>query len=575
MEDTRSSMLPTRNLLPKRHLRSANEGDTGCGCQTAAAAPSSDAQGKEIAFSLVMATYNRRDSIGEAIDSVLAQTYRHFELIIVDDGSTDGTEDFLRSRYAQEFKLGHLRYFWKENGGICSARNAGLKLVRNDWIGYVDSDNALFPSYLETFARAIRANPERRFFYAKIIFKHQGRIIGRPFDYDALLERNFIDSGALVHHRSLMAEAGTFDEAMTRLVDWELSLRYAQKAPPFFINRVLLLYSDDTSSSRISTHANYYSNLAYLRRKHCHYPVVTTIITTYNHASYIEKAILSAIRQKGRFIHEILISDDASTDGTRERVRAFAQEYPYLIRDISSDVRLGISGNMQKCFQAATGEYLAVLEGDDYWSSPHKLAKQIDFLARNPDCSMVFSRVERLRKGKKTLVPEQDALPQKMSGRDFFNAKTISLIINFSCCLFRKDLLLALPQKLCENRLSEIALAFYLERFGLIGFIQEPLSVYRMHGQGTWAGADRLHKLRQKRLCREAAMAVCLPEYQPDFVAEIARIDRQIAKLQAPPRKTVRRRPAAWFRWATLRKYWSRVGRRLAAELRNLVRAHR
>ena len=121
--------------------------------------------------------------------------------------------------------------------------------------------------------------------------------------------------------------------------------------------------------------------------------LVTTIIVSYNHERYIADAIESALSQQGDFEHEILVSDDGSTDATREIVREYARRHPSVIRDISGSENLGISANYRKCIAEAKGDFIAVLEGDDRWAVSDKLKKQLDFLLANTDCHMVFSEI--------------------------------------------------------------------------------------------------------------------------------------------------------------------------------------
>ncbi|MBR3627775.1 MAG: glycosyltransferase family 2 protein, partial [Elusimicrobia bacterium] len=140
--------------------------------------------------------------------------------------------------------------------------------------------------------------------------------------------------------------------------------------------------------------------------------IITTIIISYNHEKYIEKAIESAVQQQGYFIHEILISDDFSSDNTQQIINKYEKKYPKLIKNIPNKKTLGISNNMKKCFELANGKYIAILEGDDYWTDNRKLEKQMNFLEQNKDCSMCFSRVNILGiSGKTTLLDIQDNLP--------------------------------------------------------------------------------------------------------------------------------------------------------------------
>ncbi len=480
-------------------------------------------------FSLVLPTWNRAFCIRKTIESVFAQSFRDWELVIADDGSTDGTEKLIRETYAAELADGRLNYLRLPHGGVCRARNAALAVAKGEWIAYVDSDNAMRPDHLQSFADAIAANPSARTLYAKLKLLGAGEEKGRPFDWNALLERNFIDLGVFVHHRDLVASCGGFDEEFQRLVDWELILRYTAKFPPVFVDRVLLDYNDTHAFARItgSWNGNQDWKAAVIAKHGAHLPMVTTLITTYNHKNYIAEAIESAMNQEGPFRREIVISDDGSKDGTAEIIADYARRYSHLVRNVSQPINRGVSANVRNALLAVRGEFVATLEGDDYWVDDRKLAKQLAFLQRHAECPMVFSRLF-IRKDTRPALHRlaiQESLPELMTGRDFFNTGSSSVIINFSCCLFRRSAFTDIPACLWEPRLSEIALAFHLERKGPIGYMAEPMSVYRIHDGGVWQGASFIGRRLQEIDCRKLAIRVCDPRYVDDFKNEIFRIN--------------------------------------------------
>lgn len=255
---------------------------------------------------------------------------------------------------------------------------------------------------------------------------------------------------------------------------------------------------------------------------------VTTMITTYNHERFIAQALESAIAQRGNFTHKILVSDDASTDGTRQIIREYVQRYPELIQDISNDTNIGISRNMRKCFEMAKGKYLAVLEGDDYWTDPKKLEKQVGFLESNPDCSMVFSRIRLMTDGKPSLLPRHDALPKKIDYGILVGLQDMNPICNFSCCLFRTELMRLIPEVAYEYRLSEVTVAFFLAQLGPLGYMKECLSDYRIHEQGVFAGCDMKKKMIQALQTFETARKVADFGCWPCLDAFIENIKRSV-----------------------------------------------
>jgi len=114
-------------------------------------------------------------------------------------------------------------------------------------------------------------------------------------------------------------------------------------------------------------------------------PLISVILVTYNHADFIEQAILSVLEQKTEYPFELLIGDDASTDGTSEIVERYHGAYPKLIRPFIRETNLGASKNAYLLLQEARGKYIASLEGDDYWTDLHKLQRQTKFLLENPE----------------------------------------------------------------------------------------------------------------------------------------------------------------------------------------------
>src|SRR6266576_3052599 len=115
---------------------------------------------------------------------------------------------------------------------------------------------------------------------------------------------------------------------------------------------------------------------------------VSALIVTYNQEKFIEQAVRSALMQQVNFPYEIVIGEDCSTDNTRAIVERLASENPGKIRAILRDKNLGMHGNHRATYNECRGQYIAMLEGDDYWTDPHKLQKQADFLDTHPECCL-------------------------------------------------------------------------------------------------------------------------------------------------------------------------------------------
>lgn len=124
-------------------------------------------------------------------------------------------------------------------------------------------------------------------------------------------------------------------------------------------------------------------------------PLVSVVTITYNHAPYIAKCIEGVLMQQVNFPMEFIIAEDCSTDGTRAICEEYAQKYPDLIRLLPSEGNMGAVRNEQRAFEAARGKYIATCEGDDYWTDPLKLQRQVDFLESHSDYSVCFHRFKR------------------------------------------------------------------------------------------------------------------------------------------------------------------------------------
>ena len=181
--------------------------------------------------SIVLPLRNRAQGVVQAIASVQAQRFTDWELIVVDDGSTDGSAQAVASFTADP----RIRYFLQAHRGAAGARNRALGEAGGALIAYLDSDNLWYPDFLAVAVAAFAADPVLQCAYGALVsdvhFLTGERILFQSFDRKRLLERNFIDINTFVHRQEMVAKHGGFDEALTRLIDWDLVLRYTRDAP--------------------------------------------------------------------------------------------------------------------------------------------------------------------------------------------------------------------------------------------------------------------------------------------------------------------------------------------------------
>jgi glycosyltransferase involved in cell wall biosynthesis len=122
---------------------------------------------------------------------------------------------------------------------------------------------------------------------------------------------------------------------------------------------------------------------------------VSILTITYNHSEYISQAIESFLMQKTDFAFEVIIADDASTDNNQEIIRSFQQKYPNIIKPILRNENIGMNQNFVDAVNHCSGKYIALCEGDDYWTDPLKLQKQVDFLEANEDYGLICTNYDK------------------------------------------------------------------------------------------------------------------------------------------------------------------------------------
>ena len=203
---------------------------------------------------IIMPSWNRAFTIGEAVQSALDQTYSNWELIVCDDASEDRTAEVVRS-----FDDPRIRYmkFLKSNGA--GARNKGLRHARGEYIAYLDSDNIWHPLFLDMMLRQLMGRPGHNIAYCayldtEIVGAHvELRDIPRPnFRPVRLSSKNFMDLNTIVHHRRVYDWLGGFDNALPRLQDWDLSLRYTSVFRPIYVNRIGVFYRRNVAWGQVT-----------------------------------------------------------------------------------------------------------------------------------------------------------------------------------------------------------------------------------------------------------------------------------------------------------------------------------
>ena len=211
-------------------------------------------------------------------------------------------------------------------------------------------------------------------------------------------------------------------------------------------------------------------------------PLISICCLTYNHESYIRETIEGFLMQKTKFPIEVLIHDDESTDKTADIIREYENKYPDIIKPIyqfDNKYSKGISVSVTYNFPRARGKYIAMCEGDDYWTDPSKLQKQVDFLEENPDFSMCFHNAMLLYEDDKSKNrPFTELEEREYSPIEIFSKWTIpTASVVFRVSMYQK---VSHP----DFMYGDIVLFLNLATKGKLRAINEVMSVYRIHSAG-------------------------------------------------------------------------------------------
>lgn len=199
---------------------------------------------------------------------------------------------------------------------------------------------------------------------------------------------------------------------------------------------------------------------------------------TYNHEKYIAEAIESIVSQKTNFAFELVIGEDCSTDNTRNICIEYQKKYPEIIRLRLPETNQGMMKNWINNINYGRGKYIALCDGDDYWTDPYKLQKQFDFMEANPDFALCSHHTYTLlgEHLDKNMEMEQDVLTiQDLIIKDW-GLLTASIF-------FRKDAH-KVPEWYYTVKNGDYALQLIVSLSGKIKMLPDYMAVYRKHGEG-------------------------------------------------------------------------------------------
>jgi len=254
-------------------------------------------------------------------------------------------------------------------------------------------------------------------------------------------------------------------------------------------------------------------------------PFVAIYMITYNHGAFIEKAVESVMMQQTNFPYKLYIGEDRSTDNTREICLSLKEKYSDKMELFLHEKNVGAAANARQIFEAcfASGaKYIALLEGDDYWTDAQKLQKQTDFLEDNSDYVLCFHKVEILQTDGKivddflTVVPENHETIE-----DFAH---LGNYIHTPSVVFR-NIITALPFEFKEAIIGDFFLYMMLAEHGKLKYIEENMAVYR-YGVGVFSNKSLVKTVKSTN-----RLFSCLLSYLHEDAIKKIILERQLKAI--------------------------------------------
>lgn len=227
-------------------------------------------------------------------------------------------------------------------------------------------------------------------------------------------------------------------------------------------------------------------------------PLVSVSVTTYQHRSYIKDCLDGILMQQTDFPFEVIVGEDGSNDGTREICIDYADRYQNRIRLFLRDRELSqyfengrlvcrFNGHWNR--MSCRGKYIAFCEGDDYWTHPNKLQKQIALLENDTDCSFVFHNTVDTYQDQTSRIRYDDSQKAKIYTDDL-----LEICYPRTCSLVCRDVVKSVPANLI-HLLFDWPLNLYLSTVGYGAYVNDCMATYRIHDSGMWSQSDTIDRL--------------------------------------------------------------------------------
>lgn len=220
-------------------------------------------------------------------------------------------------------------------------------------------------------------------------------------------------------------------------------------------------------------------------------PLISICSITYNHENFVSETLDSFLMQESAYPYEILISDDCSSDKTQKVISDYFEKYPNIIKPILRKINVGMMINFTENIARASGKYIALCEGDDYWTDQLKIQKQVDFLEKNNDFIITYSNTQAF--------DEKGLLEKDYSGSSVDLAKEdlqrCAAISTATVCIRNLSILRNFPQEGLTSKFGDLFLWSILGNYGKGKYLPNiKKTMYRIHDGGVFSKQSQYHR---------------------------------------------------------------------------------
>ncbi len=388
--------------------------------------------------SVIVPTYNRPFGLEMALESLAHQTFKNFEVIVVNDAGQDVQE--VLDRFKEQLTIRYLVH--STNKDLAAARNSGLKAARGKYIAYLDDDDIFFPNHLqetvhvlETTDFAVVYSDAFRFHQVEkdgwYVVKHMDVPYSHSFDPDQLLLHNLFPVLTVVHRKDCVQKTGGFDEQLHTHEDWDFFIRLSRHFQFYHLKKITCAFAAryDASTMTSARHQSFWETTKIIYQKYAQYvqgkpqlqqfqqshlqnlqnavkqaskpgasqsfelrgPLVSIVIPLYNQVAYTQKCITALFRNTIYALFEIILVNNASTDGTTELINTLAERYS-MIKVIHNQTNLGFARACNQGAQAASGAFVVFLNNDTE-VKPFWLVKMFEIMYNDPQVGAVGAKL--------------------------------------------------------------------------------------------------------------------------------------------------------------------------------------